>query len=112
MTQDETLKEQDSADSKRGESKSFEETTVSEFLGLTPADEAVIEIRRRLARELRERRNSAKLTQETLAERRGTTQSRVSDMENADSSVSIDALIASLVEMGATTEEIGQLISK
>jgi len=112
MTHDETVKEHHSADSKREESESFEETTVSEFLGLTAADEAVVEIRRRLARELRKRRKSEKLTQKKLAERRGTTQSRVSDMENADSSVSIDSLVASLVEMGATTEEIGEVISK
>ncbi len=89
----------------------FEETSVSDFLELSPAEEVVVELRVRLATELAKRRKAEGVTQSELAERRGTTQSRISSMENADESVSIDALIAALAELGADREEIGRLIA-
>lgn len=96
---------------KRLQDAGFEETSVSDFLELSPADEVVVELRVRLAKELQKRRKAQGLTQAELAERRQTTQSRISSIENADESVSIDALIAALAELGVDRKEIGRVIA-
>ena len=60
-------------------------------------------------RQLRERRG---LTQAALAKRLGSSQSRVAKMEAADSSVSLDLMMRSLLSLGATVGEIARLIKK
>ena len=60
-------------------------------------------------RQLRERRG---LTQAALAKRLGSSQSRVAKMEAADTSVSLDLMMRSLLSIGATAGEIARLIKK
>ena len=85
--------------------------TASELLDLTPADEMIIELRLRLRDRLKELRDEQGLTQQELADRMGTSQARVSHMENGSDTVSTDALIASLVELGADRKDIGRAIA-
>ncbi len=85
--------------------------SVREFLGLSTAEEALVELRLALSRGLRERRAKRKLSQEQLAELIGSSQSRVAKMEAGDPSVSIDLLVRSLLTMGATQKELAQVIS-
>jgi DNA-binding XRE family transcriptional regulator len=91
--------------------KGWVETTVAEFLELTPEESAYIELKLMLSQSLRERRRELKLSQEALAERLASSQSRVSKMEQGDPTVSIDLLIRSLLSLGTTPEEIGQLFA-
>jgi DNA-binding XRE family transcriptional regulator len=84
--------------------------TVRDFLGLSKAEEALVELRLALSRGLRERRAKRKLSQEQLAELIGSSQSRVAKMEAGDPSVSIDLLVRSLLTMGATQKELAQVI--
>ncbi len=86
--------------------------TASEFLGLTEADELFIELRLALTKHLRQMRKARGVTQKQLAERLGTSQPRVSQMENGNEDVSFDSLIASLVELGANRQEIGRIIAE
>jgi predicted transcriptional regulator len=65
-----------------------------------------------LARDLRRRRRDSKISQATLAQRIGSSQSRVAKMEAADPSVSIDLLIRTLLRAGSTTAEIGRVIAR
>jgi len=84
--------------------------SVSDFLGLTAAEEALVELRLTLSRGLRERRTRRRLSQEQLAKLLGSSQSRVAKMESGDPSVSIDLLIRSLLAMGATQKELASVI--
>lgn len=86
-------------------------TTVEDFLGLTPEESAYVELKLLLSQSLKERRQSLYLTQEALAQKIESSQSRVSKMEIGDPSVSIDLLIRSLLSLGVTKEEIGRIIT-
>ena len=85
--------------------------TVREFLGLSEAEAALVELKLTLSRGLKERRTRRKLTQAQLARLLESSQSRVAKMEAGDPSVSIDLLIRSLLAMGATQKELAQVIS-
>ncbi len=89
----------------------FRETTVAEFLELTPADELIVELRLRLAQLLRSARKAQNLTQAEFAARRKTSQARISAIERGDESVSLDALISALAELGVSRQDIGRIIA-
>jgi len=84
--------------------------SVGDFLGLSAAEEALVELRLTLSRSLKERRTRRRLSQEQLAKLLRSSQSRVAKMESGDPSVSIDLLIRSLLAMGATQKELAHVI--
>ena len=84
--------------------------SVGDFLGLSAAEEALVELRLTLSRSLKERRTRRHLSQEQLAKLLRSSQSRVAKMESGDPSVSIDLLIRSLLAMGATQKELAHVI--
>jgi len=83
-----------------------------EFLGLTEAEAALIDVRVSLARELKRRRLERNLSQAALARRLRSSQSRVAKMEAGDPSVTIDLLLRSLFTAGSTSSDIGRVIAK
>ncbi len=83
-----------------------------DFLDLSDVEAALINVRVVLATELRARRRAKKISQAALAQRIGSSQSRVAKMESADPSVSIDLLIRCLLSFGSTSADIGQAIAK
>jgi len=95
---------------KRLEAKGWKVGTSREFLGLTPEEEAYIEIRLALAGHLRARRQEQRLPQVELARRIKSSQSRVAKMEAGDPSVSLDLLIRSLLALGVSTEDLATYI--
>jgi ribosome-binding protein aMBF1 (putative translation factor) len=82
-----------------------------EFLDLSDAEMALVDVRVSLAQALRRRRQELKISQATLAKRIGSSQSRVAKMEAGDPSVSIDLLVRSLITSGSSAEEIGKVIA-
>lgn len=82
-----------------------------EFLKLTDADSALIDIRIALSQALKEQRIMRGISQAALATRIGSSQSRVAKMEAGDPSVSIDLLLRTLVVIGSTRTDIGKVIS-
>ena len=86
--------------------------TTAEFLGLTDEEAALIEMKLALAQSLRERRNARHLTQEQLARLLGSSQSRITKMEAADLSVSMELLVRSLLLLGASRKEVGRIIGR
>lgn len=86
--------------------------STEEFLGLSEEEAALIEMKLALARSLKQRRQSHGLTQEDLAKRLESSQSRVAKMESADTTVSLDLLVRSLLALGATRQEVGRIIGK
>lgn len=91
--------------------KGWVETTPQEFLELTPEEAAYIELKVLLSRSLRERREKMNLSQKVLAERLDSSQSRVSKMETGDPTVSLDLLVRSLLSLGITSSELGELFT-
>ena len=83
-----------------------------EFLGLSDAEVALIHLQLALRDQLRATRQKLGLSQQQVAERLGSSQSRVAKMEAGDPSVSIDLLIRALLVLGLTPRELGQLISR
>ena len=52
------------------------------------------------------------MTQAQVAERVGSSQSRVAKMEAGDTSVSLDLLVRSLLKLGTTEEDVSGLIRR
>ena len=82
-----------------------------DFLELTPGEAEFVEIKLALARRLRQFREEKKWTQEELAKRVGSSQSRVAKMEAADPTVSVDLLVRSLLAAGANRRELGRVVA-
>jgi len=82
--------------------------TSSEFLGLSAEEAAIVAVRAGLAKLLRDMRLERALTQAQLARLIRSSQSRVAKMEAADSSVSIDLLVRTLVASGTSGANIGR----
>jgi transcriptional regulator with XRE-family HTH domain len=72
---------------------------------------AYIELKLELSRKLKASRTSKKLTQAELARVVKSSQSRVAKMEAGDPTVSIDLLVKSLLALGVSKKELGQVIS-
>jgi DNA-binding XRE family transcriptional regulator len=85
--------------------------SVKEFLGLTEAEAALVELKLTLSRRLKERRVRSRLSQGQLAKLLGSSQSRVAKMEAGDPSVSFDLLIRSLLAIGTTRKELAAVIA-
>ena len=95
---------------KRLEAAGWKVGTVKEFLGLSEAESALLEIRLALARGLRAWRARKHLTQAAVARKIGSSQSRVAKMETGDPTVSIDLLVRALLALGADPRELGRII--
>ncbi len=79
--------------------------TVQEFLELTDAENALIEVRVALFEAFQKIRKEQRLTQKQAAKLLKTSQSRISKMETGDPSVTLDLMIRSLVTLGANKKD-------
>ena len=80
--------------------------TVAEFLELSEAESALVEMRLSLSRSLKAQRTKRRVTQTSLAKALQSSQSRVAKMEAGDPSVSLDLLVRALLIIGATRREV------
>ena len=94
----------------RLEARGWRVGSAAEFLGLSAEEAALVETKLALSRALRAKRESRKLTQQQLAERLNSSQSRVAKMEAGDQSVSVDLLLKGLFALGAKPREIGKTL--
>lgn len=95
---------------KRLEAAGWRVGTIAEYLNLSPEESAYIEIRVRLSEALKQRRNRRGISQKTLAEALGSSQSRVAKMEARDPSVTIDLLVKALLATGITVRELSRIV--
>ncbi len=84
----------------------------ADFVGLTSGEAAFLEVRLDLALYLRELRRANAWTQSMVAEKLGSSQSRVAKLEAADLSVSLDLLVRALLALGATREDVGRVVAR
>ena len=82
------------------------------FLGLTSEESTYIEIKLSLARELKNARLKKGLSQTALALKLGSSQSRVAKMEGADSQVSLDLIVRSLLATRKRPREIARAVAR
>jgi DNA-binding XRE family transcriptional regulator len=83
-----------------------------EFLGLSPAEAALIETKLALSRSLRDRRAEEGMSQAALAKRLLSSQSRVAKMEAGDATVSIDLLLRALYSLGARPRDVASILTR
>ena len=95
---------------KRLEAAGWKVGDASEFLDLTPEEAEYVELKLALGSYLRDIRRTNRWTQTQLANRLGSSQSRVAKMEVADSSVTVDLLVKSLLSVGASPKDVGRVI--
>ena len=93
---------------RRLEAAGWKVGSAQEFLDLSDEEATLVAVRAGLAKLLRDARVDRHWTQTQLAEVIGSSQSRVAKMEAADSSVSIDLLVRSLIVSGASGSKIGE----
>lgn len=96
---------------KQLEAKGWKIGTATDFLELTPEEEAFIEMKMSLAHSLKEMRQRKHLSQAAFAKLIKSSQSRVAKMETGSASVSVDLLIKSLLALGASQKELGRVIA-
>ncbi len=95
---------------KRLERAGWRVGTTADFLGLSPAEQELIEIRIRLSEGVRARRLERAMTQTQLAKAIKSSQSRIAKVEAADPKVSIDLLVRTLLALGMSRRELADLI--
>ncbi|HEY9611813.1 helix-turn-helix transcriptional regulator [Allocoleopsis sp.] len=100
----------DSAKRQRLEASGWTVGDASHFLGLSPEETVFIELKLALSKRLKQQRESQQLTQQALAKRIKSSQSRVAKMEAGDPSVSLDLLVRTLLSAGATAQDIAEAI--
>ena len=82
------------------------------FLRLSDDERRFIETKLALATGLRRWREQLGMTQMEVAQRFGSSQSRVAKMESADQTVSTDLLLRSLFRLGASRRDVARLLSQ
>ena len=85
--------------------------STADFLGLTPEEEAYIEAKLALARQIRAVRKEKKMSQAAFAKAIQSSQSRVAKMEAGDPSVSMDLMVKSLFGLGVSTRQVAEAIT-
>jgi ribosome-binding protein aMBF1 (putative translation factor) len=96
---------------KRLEMAGWRVGTAAEFLELDDIEAQLVEIKLSLSEELRKTRERRHWTQTDLAERIGSSQSRVARMEGGARGVSLDLLIQGLLATGATRGSIAKALA-
>jgi len=84
----------------------------TQFLKLTPEEEAFLDLKMALSESLRKLRQQRRLTQADLAKLLRSSQSRVAKMEASDSTVSLDLLVRCLLALGTSPVELARIIRR
>ncbi len=84
----------------------YKVTTADEWLGLTPEESQLVDIRLALAEQLEEVRKEKGISQAQLAARMGTKQSGIARMVNRPETSSMDNLVKGLIVLGVPISKI------
>ena len=84
---------------------------VDVFLGLSPAEMAIVEMKVALAKALVEKRKARGETQVSVAAMAKTSQSRYAKVEHADPSVSLELMIKMFFSLGANKRDLLKALS-
>jgi len=96
---------------KKLEAAGWKVGTATDFLGLSPEEEAYIEAKLALAQQIRAVRKEKKMSQAKFAKAINSSQSRVAKMEASDPSVSVDLMMKSLFSVGISTKQVAKALA-
>ena len=96
---------------KKLEAKGYRVGNTADFLGFSPEEAALIDMKVKLSNQLFELRRKGGISQTALADMIGSSQSRVAKMEACDPSVSMDLMFKAAFALGADQEKIGKFIT-
>jgi predicted XRE-type DNA-binding protein len=102
----------DKAEREALESAGFQVGDFGDFLGLTPEERKLVELRLHISRMVRQRRREQNLTQQQMAARIKSSQSRVAKIEAAASDVSLDLMVSSLFAVGGAVTDLAPPAAK
>jgi transcriptional regulator with XRE-family HTH domain len=88
------------------EAKGYVFQDAEDFLGLTPEERMLVDLRLTLSRAIRKHRVRNGLTQRAVAERMGTSQPRFASIESAGQDVSLDLMFRAFFLLGGDLREI------
>jgi DNA-binding transcriptional regulator YiaG len=88
----------------------FKVGDAAEFLGLSDEEQVLVAMKLELVDGVRALRSARKVTQAELANRLGSSQSRVAKLEAGDRSISFDLLMRALLSLGASRKQIAAMI--
>ena len=94
------------ATSKRLRAAGWKVGSTKDFLKLSDEEAALVELKLSLAGVLKQARQKRRLSQMDLAQRMGSSQSRVAKIEAGDPSVTIDLMVRAILATGATRREL------
>jgi len=97
---------------KRLEAAGFKFGTVGELFNLSEAEELLVEVKVALAEAIRELREVRSLSQADLARLIGSGQARVSKLERALESTSLDTLFRCMLALGASRQDLAKTIGR
>ena len=98
------------AKKKRLEAAGWKVGSAGDFLGLTPEEAELVEMKLALGQALKRFRARKRLTQEARALKLGSSQSRVAKLESGFRGATLDLLFRALFAAGATTDDIAREI--
>ena len=91
---------------KRLQAAGWKVGTVKDFLKLSREEAALVELRLSLISAVKKSRLKHGISQIDLAQRMGSSQSRVAKIESGDPSVSLDLIVRALIAAGATRKDL------
>lgn len=91
---------------KRLRAAGWKAASTAEFLGLSEAEAALVELKLALVAAVRATRQKRGLSQTDLAQRLRSSQSRVAKIEAGDASVSLDLIVRALLAAGASRKDV------
>ena len=95
---------------KKLEAAGFQVGSTVEFLELSPEEAALIDLKLSLGTLVRTARTRAKLSQQRLAGRLHSSQSRIAKVEAGDTSVSLDLIVRAAFAAGARRTDLARVI--
>jgi ribosome-binding protein aMBF1 (putative translation factor) len=95
---------------RRLEAAGWKVGSAAELLDLTPEEATLIDLKLSLGRLVRRARRRANLSQQRLADKLSSSQSRVAKLEAGDPSVSLDLMVKAALAAGARKTDLARAI--
>jgi DNA-binding XRE family transcriptional regulator len=89
----------------------WEVTTVQDLLGLSDAENKIVEMKVALSLKLKKQRLKRHISQKALAKLIGSSQPRVAQIEAGGPNVSMDLLLKALLVSGVSQKEVAKVIA-
>jgi DNA-binding XRE family transcriptional regulator len=89
----------------------WEVTTVQDLLGLSDAENKIVEMKLALSLKLKKQRRKRHISQRDLARLIGSSQPRVAQIEAGGPNVSMDLLLKALLVSGVSQKEVAKVIA-